>query len=79
MDKECLQIISTAGPTPCFMKAGSIPCETPGCPVQDRIEELRQDKVRIDGWWSEMLLHSRCRISSLSKDNQEFKERIRES
>ncbi len=76
MAKECFQLISLPEPTPCFKKAGATPCETEGCPVIDRINELRKRDIKIDDWWKNMLSHSVCRISSLSRDNSEFKQRL---
>lgn len=78
-NKECFQLTSLPKPTPCFQKAGGIPCEGEGCPVTDRINELKGKGIEISEWWKKMLPHSVCRISSLSRDNAEFNQRLMKS
>ena len=75
MTKECWQM-KVEKPTPCFVLAGSKPCTTEGCPVTIRIEEIRLHGVGVEPTHLNLLLHSECRISSLSRDNQEFKQRV---
>lgn len=74
--KECFQLTSLPEPTPCFKKAGGTPCKAKGCPVVDKISELKGKGIEINEWWRNMLPHSVCRISSLSKDNGEFNQRL---
>jgi len=61
--------------TPCYKKAGGIPCLTESCPVKDRITELKLKRIELDVSFLVLLLHSTCRISSLSADNNEFLQR----
>ena len=74
--KECWQLINLEKPTPCFKKAGNTPCNAPGCPVIDKLKELKELGLPVDEWWLKMLPHSVCRISSLSPDNQEYLQRV---
>lgn len=74
--KECIQL-TLPKPTPCFKIAGGTPCITPGCPVKDMMGELKREQLKVDELWIGLLVHSRCRISSLSQDNGEFRERLR--
>lgn len=70
--KDCRQTNYPEDQTPCFKRAGSLPCTSPGCPVKETIEEkgiTNADTIRL-------LLHSRCRISSLSQDNGEYIKRM---
>lgn len=73
--KECLQL-EVDKPTPCFVKAGNMPCVTEGCTVKDRINELSSWDIDPPNDFAELLLHSQCRMSALSEENDEFIERI---
>lgn len=76
MTKECWQQ-KVENPTPCFIAAGSQPCINEDCTVTDRIDELKKQGTEISANFLELLLHSVCRISSLSPDNEEFRQRTR--
>lgn len=69
MAKECYQITNPQMQTPCFKYAGGQPCAADGCPVKDRIKYFKQLGTDIN---LAILLHSACRISSLSPDNHEY-------
>lgn len=73
MEKECWQ--QKMPSTPCFREAGSYPCESSGCTVEDRIKDLQADGSIVTEGMVKLLLHSVCRISSLSPDNDEFRVR----
>lgn len=75
MAKECWQL-KAQRPTPCFELAGNKPCEAEGCPVTLRIKEIEQHGVEVSLGHMNLLLHSVCRISSLSLDNIEFRQRV---
>lgn len=75
MAKECYQEMNPQLKTPYYKKAGGIPCVADGCPVKDRIMELNLKKINVDVSFLVLLLHSTCRISSLSADNSEFLQR----
>lgn len=75
--KYCWQIDYLSEPTFCFKRAGELPCKEEGCPVTDKIEELEAEGIRVGlDWIQNMLVHSRCRISSLCSNNQEYLERV---
>jgi len=76
MGKICYQNIVGIGPTPCYIRAGNHPCETPGCPVGDRVLKIYESGRKPSDYLILLLLHSICRLSSLSGDNQEFFKRI---
>ena len=69
-EKECRQL-KVDMPTPCFRRKGRRSCSGDDCLVESRVEELGYDSPGM----VELLLHSRCRISSLSQDNAEYLER----
>lgn len=76
MPKECWQL--KKGPTPCFTKKGGVPCSNPTYLVQESIDRYlsnkrRKGSKRIDPGLIALLLHSVCRISSLSSDNAEYR------
>jgi len=73
-EKYCWQVDFLPEPTPCFSEAGSIVCESDGCSVSDRIEQLN---IVVTLEWIELLCHSKCRISSLSVENNEYLLRVR--
>lgn len=75
MPKECWQL-KACEPTPCFIASGSMPCLGNECPVSVRIGEIEGHGVRVDSGHLNLLLHAVCRISSLSVNNIEFRERI---
>lgn len=75
MTKECYQEMNPELKTPCYKKAGGIPCVAEGCLVKDRIQELKLKKIEVDVSFLVLLLHSTCRISSLSADNMEYLQR----
>lgn len=75
MLKECYQEKYPELTTNCYKLVGSIPCESNGCPVKDRIEELNAKGIKVDTSFLVLLLHSTCRISSLSPNNYEFLQR----
>lgn len=75
MAKECYQEMNPELKTPCYKTAGGTPCVADGCPVKDRIMELNLKKIKVDTSFLALLLHSTCRISSLSADNIEFLQR----
>lgn len=77
MTKECWQL-KVVDPTPCFKKAGRAVCANHGCPLSDRLEQLKERGVEVDSAHLRLLLHSTCRISSLSADNFEFLKRIKQ-
>lgn len=74
MTKTCWQEkVETA--TPCFYRGGGVPCSEDDCLVDKRIKNIGGvDKVSTA--FLNLLLHSCCRMSSLSKDNSEFLERV---
>lgn len=72
MAKECYQETYSHLKTPCYKKAGGTPCITNGCPVGDEIDKLKKKKILVDTSFLVLLLHSTCRISSLSSDNNEY-------
>ena len=74
--KFCWQKDYLRVPTPCFKLAGNRPCETAGCSVDEKVQELQARGIAISLDWIEKLAHSRCRLSSLSKDNHEFQKRL---
>jgi hypothetical protein len=40
------------------------------------LDELSKESIEIDQDWIELLCHSRCQISSLSENNQEYLQRV---
>ena len=74
-EKVCYQNIRNIGPTSCYIKAGNSPCETEGCPVEEAIVRILEQGLTPSDDLIWLLLHSRCRLSSLSPDNQEFLKR----
>lgn len=78
MTKECYQL-KIEQPTPCFVKAGSKPCSGDDCPVADRIQELNTNGSAVSDSLLKLILHSICRISSLSMDNAEYIQRINQT
>lgn len=74
--KKCWQIDFLPISTPCFKKAGNVPCKTLGCLVDDKIQELKKNGVDITDDWIELLCHSRCRLSRLTQDNEEYLARL---
>ena len=76
MDKECFQLTKLPEVTPCFKKAGGTPCKGKGCLVIDRLNELQGRGIEEGDYWKRILPHSVCRISSLSPNNEEFKQRL---
>jgi len=65
MSKECWQLKNLTETTFCFQERGSHPCSEENCAVEQRIQELRSEKIEIDGWWEQILPHSICRPSKL--------------
>lgn len=76
-NKFCWQLDVLSKPTSCFKKAGNLPCSNPDCLVINRMLELMGDGFKVDKWWEVFLIHTRCRMSSLSDDNFEYKERLK--
>ena len=74
--KHCWQTDDLPTPTPCFKRAGGIPCTASGCPVDDAVDALKTKKIAVTPYWINLLCHSICRISSLSNDNVEYLERM---
>lgn len=75
MLKECYQEMFPTLKTPCYKKVGEIPCVEKGCLVKDMIEELNRKKIEVNISFLTLLLHSTCRISSLSPHNKEYLQR----
>ncbi|MBU1117344.1 hypothetical protein KKD37_00010 [Patescibacteria group bacterium] len=72
--KICWQLAYLPEKTPCFKMAGNSPCDADDCLVEKAIEEIPciyQDLIL-------RLCHSKCRISCVSEDNQEFLIRMSE-
>ncbi|KKQ59463.1 MAG: hypothetical protein US80_C0011G0022 [Candidatus Daviesbacteria bacterium GW2011_GWA2_38_17] len=78
MLKECYQL-KTEQQTPCFIKAGSKPCSGNDCPVANRIQELTASGTAVSIQLFNLMLHSICRISSLSFDNREYRQRTNQT
>lgn len=78
MPKECYQL-KTEQQTPCFIKAGSKPCSGDDCPVANRIQELSANDTAVSNSLFNLMLHSICRISSLSFDNWEYRQRTNQT
>ncbi len=76
--KPCWQIAFLPKPTPCFTRAGGVPCEAPGCPVDDAVAQLQAKGKQVTLDQITQLCHSVCRISSLSEDNGEYIDRMSE-
>jgi len=74
--KHCWQTAYLPTPTPCFKRAGGIPCTAPGCSVDDVVGALKTKEIAITLYWINLLCHSTCRISSLSADNDEYLARM---
>jgi hypothetical protein len=75
--KPCFQQNFLILPTPCFIRAGSTPCESSGCLVSDALNGKKVEQTNFDDMvLIEGLCHSACRISSLSEDNDEYLERM---
>lgn len=79
MEKYCWQIHYLETPTPCFIRAGTKPCESMGCTITNRLEELAERGIEQTLGWISLLSHSACRISSLSPDNSEYLTRTQRS
>ncbi|OGG07801.1 hypothetical protein A3D05_01095 [Candidatus Gottesmanbacteria bacterium RIFCSPHIGHO2_02_FULL_40_24] len=75
-EKVCYQNIREIGPTSCYIKAGSSPCVTEGCPVEDEVINVLESGHTPSDSLIQIYLHTRCRLSSLSTDNKEFFKRI---
>ena len=76
MTKECYQL-KRPEPTFCFTQAGSVSCQEDDCLVENRTRDLQSKGITVSQEWTELLLHSKCRISDLSTDNAEYRQRIK--
>lgn len=74
MVKECYQASHPETWTPCFKKSGERTCSGETCLVSERITALMKKRVKVDINFVMLLLHSTCRMSSLSQDNEEFRQ-----
>jgi len=74
--KRCWQTDYLPTPTPCFNRAGGIPCSAIGCPVDDKVDEFKKQNIEITSYRIKTLCDSTCRISCVSDDNQEYFERM---
>lgn len=86
--KECYQIKYPDLTTPCFGFVGNTPCSAPTCAVEIELNEIEAEaarrKIEIDYERGvpdvvSLLLHLKCRLSSSSRNNQEFRDRRRSS
>jgi len=66
--KECYQLKEILPQTNCFRRKGSVPCDENDCLVEKGIQETKTTSLTTIS----LMLHSRCRISSLSSDNQQY-------
>ena len=74
--KFCWQRDYLRNPTPCFKQAGNRPCEAVDCLIDERVQELQVKGVFVNHDLIQLFAHSCCRLSSLSRDKHEFRERL---
>lgn len=70
--EKCWQIRHPNEQTACFRNAGRIPCSSDNCLVEDAVNSggiVDLDSIKP-------LLHSECKMSSVSKDICEFAQRM---
>jgi len=74
--KFCWQRDYLRNPTPCFKQAGNRPCEAVDCLIDKRVQELQVKGALVNHDLIQIFAHSRCRLSSLSRDKHEFRKRL---